>query len=77
MIKKFLSWANLLWPFENKKESNLSHSIPEFVEDIEIIVRVIFYPQNVTKDRRTLKANAFRSPSGIDEVSVIKIKSFK
>lgn len=73
MIKKFLSWVNSLRLFKNKQESSFSHEIPESVENIEVIVRVIFYPQNVTKDRKTLKANAFRSPSGIDEVSVIRL----
>lgn len=73
MIKRFLSWANSLQLFKNKEELSFFQEIPEFVEDIEIVVRVIFYPQNVTKGQKTLKANAFRSPSGMDEVSVIRL----
>ncbi len=73
MIKRFLSWASSLQLFKNIEEPSFFQEIPEFVENLEVIVRVIFYPQNVTKDRKTLKANAFRSPPEIDEVSVIRL----
>ena len=68
-----MSWANSLQLFKNKEVPSVHQEIPDCVEDIEIVVRVIFYPRNVTKDKKTLKANAFRSPSGIDEVSVIRL----
>jgi hypothetical protein len=44
--------------------------IPIYIDDDEVIVRVIFEPYHEKKGK--LKATAFRSPMGIDEVSVMR-----
>lgn len=49
------------------------NSLPLKFEDSEKIVRSIFSPINITQDGQRLKANAFKSPSGIDEVSVNRL----
>ena len=44
--------------------------IPIDIDDTEVIVRVVFEPYHVKKGK--LKLQAFKSPSGKDEVSVIR-----
>lgn len=60
-----------IFPFfrKNKKNERLPH---EF-SDSEKIVRSIFSPINLKKDGTGLNPNAFRSPAGIDEVSVNRL----
>jgi hypothetical protein len=50
--------------------------IPDSIDDNETIVRVIFSPINVrfaADNKKYVLPNAFRSPAGIDEVSVIRL----
>lgn len=50
--------------------------IPHTISDSETIVRIIFSPINVriSKDnKKYVLPNAFRSPAGLDEVSVIRL----
>ena len=44
--------------------------IPIDIDDTEVIVRAIFEPYHVKKGK--LKLQAFKSPAGKDEVSVIR-----
>lgn len=46
-------------------------AIPSYTHDLERIVRFIFSPINVNKSGK-LKANAFKSPVSIDEVSITR-----
>lgn len=46
--------------------------IPNTIDDNEKIVRFVFSPINVNKKGK-LKPNAFKSPAGIDEVSVNRL----
>lgn len=45
--------------------------IPIAIEDCEVIARAIFYPRYVNNSGK-LKGAAFRSPGGVDEVSVFR-----
>lgn len=74
LITKWVSSKQLGTSRQSEQEQvAVSQLIPSFVANDETIVRVIFYPKHVTKDKKTLKANAFRSPSGIDEVSIVRL----
>ncbi len=46
--------------------------IPDEIADDERIVRVLFFPAHFTKSE-TFKWIAYRTPAGIDEVSVIRL----
>lgn len=50
-----------------------SIAISEKITDNEKIVRVIFSPYHLNKKKTRLKANAFRSPYNVDEVSVTRL----
>lgn len=47
--------------------------LPEYIDDPEKIVRVIFYPKYVTKDEKHIRSNAYRTPAAKDEVSVLRL----
>ena len=53
--------------------SKPSKVIPEFVENPEKLIRIIYSPANLTKSRKGLKSNAFRTPPNKDEVSVLRL----
>ncbi|MEX2593719.1 MAG: hypothetical protein WD426_13175 [Anditalea sp.] len=72
MIKKVKRFLNLLVGYYNKKPSGEEISLPEHVSDDEKIVRSIFSPLNINLKTNKLKSNAFKSPAGKDEVSVIR-----
>lgn len=57
----------------NPKVKKNKPSIPKNIIDNEKIVRSIFSPKNVNKSKNTILANAYRPPSGIDEVSVNRL----
>lgn len=69
LLKKLINFLNRLFPFRKKNPV----SIPEYVEDPEKIVRNLYYPKMITKDERKIRSNAFGSPGGVDEVSVIRL----
>ncbi len=69
MLKTLKNYLNSL-PFFNKKETLL---IPHEFSDNEKIIRAIFSPINLNKDQTKLKANAFKPPSGLDEISVSRL----
>lgn len=47
--------------------------IPQTVANDEKIIRGLFHPNNFHKKKGELLSNVFRSPAGIDEVSVIRL----
>lgn len=86
ILKRLKSWIASFLPFEKAEVSVDQSSIdiggegeadepvlPDFVGNPERIIRVIFYPDNVLKNESGIRANAFRTPGGIDEVSVIRL----
>lgn len=52
----------------------MSPSIPATFENTERMVRVLYFPKYVKKDEKSIRSNAFRTPAGIDEVSVIRLE---
>jgi hypothetical protein len=48
-------------------------TIPYTFDPEERIVRVLYFPKLVTKDGKSIKSSAFRSPGGMDEVSVMRL----
>lgn len=69
MLKRLKKYLTTLGFYRSEKH----HSIPFEFEDSEKIVRSIFSPINISKDGTKLKANAFKSPTGIDEISVNRL----
>ena len=69
MVKKFLNW---LLNFNCSKNVKEDCQIPETISGDERIVRVLQYPSHITKKDETIKMQAFRTPAGKDEVSVIR-----
>ena len=49
-------------------------AIPKTFDVNERIVRVLYFPKLVTKDGKSIRALAFKSPKEIDEVSVIRLE---
>lgn len=79
MLKKVQVWLNSLraYSFFSKektvKTNSESLNIPTIIDDKEKIVRSIFSPVNVNIKTNKLRPNSFRSPAGIDEVSVNRL----
>lgn len=69
IVQKLVNFLSILIPYK----ANSSKSIPELVDNEEKAVRIIYSPKYVTKEEK-IKSNAFGSPSGLDEVSVIRLK---
>ena len=55
----------------NKNSTN-KVDLPNYIDDAEKIVRVLFYPKMVTKNKQSIKSNAYRTPAEKDEVSVMR-----
>lgn len=70
MLQNLKNLLNLFKVFKRKKRK--IKTLPNNINDSEKIARSIFSPVNVTK-KGELKANAFRSPPLIDEVSVNRL----
>jgi hypothetical protein len=49
-------------------------AIPNTFDSSERIVRVLYFPKLVTKDGKSIRALAFKSPKELDEVSVIRLE---
>jgi hypothetical protein len=47
-------------------------NLPNFIDNEEKIVRVLFHPHNFNNSGK-IRSNVYRSPSGKDEVSVIRL----
>ena len=67
--KKVKNLGSLLKFFSNKLSSS---KLPFEIDDGEKIIRSIFSPINVDKKNK-LRTNVFKSPSGMDEVSVNRL----
>lgn len=67
--RKLLNYLSSLKFFNNKDSFP---KIPKTIYDEEKIIRSIFSPINVDKSNK-LRANAFKSPPNIDEVSVNRL----
>lgn len=67
------SWLSKLqsWLVGCNSQKMFSVSIPNHIDSSERIVRVLFYPKHFKKE--LIYHYAFRSPSNLDEVSVIRI----
>ncbi|CAN5173535.1 hypothetical protein BH23BAC1_BH23BAC1_40800 [soil metagenome] len=68
-LKRFLS---TLISYINPKKK-LVNIIPLKIDDAETIVRSVFSPINIHKKKGSLLSNTFRSPHGLDEVSVNRL----
>lgn len=68
MLQKLINFLILLVSFKKKKVL-----IPDSFSNDEKIARSIFSPINLTKDLKSIKANAFKPPSGLDEISVNRL----
>ncbi|MEI9958656.1 MAG: hypothetical protein WDM90_20635 [Ferruginibacter sp.] len=68
LLTLFLSWVNKI--FNRKK---ISSNLPNTIAESERIARSIFSTINIDKKKGTLKPNAFRTPSGKDEISVNRL----
>lgn len=51
----------------------VADDIPDQIADSEQIVRFIFSPINVNLKTGKIKSNAFKSPRGVDEISVTRL----
>jgi hypothetical protein len=70
MLKKLIQFLISLKPFN--KINTYRVDLPKYIDDPERIVRVLFYPKMVTKDRKSIRSNAYRTPPEKDEVSVLR-----
>lgn len=70
MLKKLKQFLSLLNPFK-KNETNKVR-LPKDICGSEKIVRVLFFPEHVTKDLKSIRAIAYRTSSKKDGVSVIR-----
>ncbi len=73
LIKLLTSWID--FDSKNKKEMDepKEELLPELVDNKEKIIRTIYSPSNVNPRTNKLKANVFKSPPEIDEVSVNRL----
>jgi hypothetical protein len=72
MLKTLIQFLLSLNPF--KETSIKKVDLPKKIDDSEKIVRAIFSPINIkiSNNKQSIKPNAYRSPSGKDEVSVLR-----
>lgn len=69
MIKKLKKFLNIF----NFCNTKTKEKIPDTYNSEEKIIRSIFSPINVSKNKKNLKSNAFKPPDGSDEISVIRL----
>ena len=67
--KKLIDFLGLSLSFKSKSEQI---SLPDAIDDEELISRSIFSPVNVTKKYK-LRTNVYKSPPEMDEVSVNRL----
>lgn len=71
MLKKLIQFL-LPSKLFNKNRTN-KVALPNYIDDAEKIVRVLFYPIYVAKNKKKIKPIAYRSPWEKDEVSVSRL----
>ncbi len=72
MLKSIQRRAKSFLNLFRRSNKNQEVEVPNIIESEEKIVRSIFSPVNVTTNNK-LRTNAFKSPGGIDEVSVNRL----
>lgn len=72
MLKSLQRRAKSFLNIFNRFKKSQEIPVPNIIESEEKIVRSIFSPVNVTNNNK-LRTNAFKSPGGIDEVSVNRL----
>lgn len=71
MLLKLLKFLSSLKSCFKKNKSDFN--IPTHIDESEKIVRSVFSPINLHKTKGILLSNTFRTPPGIDEVSVNRL----
>ncbi len=69
MIQRLKKLQNLFKCCKSKEQIN----IPNIIAYNEKIIRSIFSPINLSKDQKKIKANAFKPPADLDEISVNRL----